>query len=158
MGPLASGAAWSPRPPCALPSASSRKAAGPDGGRWWEMEMRATTEDFELEGPHRAGDQWRMMLGINHLPAWMQARIPCRGPYLDPYGFNLMTLVDDTPAVQMTMDSIPNLATDGTARVAAQEVGTNIRARRFRGPIGTVARMPRILVAHRRASATSPAR
>ena len=89
----------------------------PDGGRWWEMEMRATPEDFELEGAHRAGDQWRMMLGINHFPAWMQARIPCRGPYLDPYGFNLMTLVDETPAVQMTMDSIPNLATDGTAAI-----------------------------------------
>ena len=89
----------------------------PDGGRWWEMEMRATPEDFELDGPHQAGDQWRMMLGINHFPAWMQARIPCRGPYLDPDGFNLMTLVDETPAVQMTMDSIPNLATDGTAAI-----------------------------------------
>ena len=69
-----------------------------------------------MEGAHQAGDQWRMMLGINHFPAWMQARIPCRGP-ISIYGFNLMTLVDETPAVQMTMDSIPNLATDGTAAI-----------------------------------------
>ena len=89
----------------------------PNGGRWWEMELSAATQDFELDGPHRAGDQWRMMLGINHFPAWMQARIPCRGPYLDPYGYNVMTLVDQTPAVQMTMDSLQNLATDGTANM-----------------------------------------
>jgi len=92
----------------------------PDGGRWWEMEMRATPQDFELDGPHRAGDQWRIMLGINHMPAWMQARIPCRGPYLDPYGFNAMTLVEGTPSVQMTMDSLQNLASDGTAALTVR--------------------------------------
>ena len=104
---------WNPQ--FAIEARLSEPGTAPDGGRWWEVEMRATPQDFELEGPHRAGDQWRMMLGINHFPAWMQARIPCRGPYLDPYGFNLMTLVDHTPAVQMTMDSLQNLATDGTA-------------------------------------------
>lgn len=92
----------------------------PDGGRWWEMEMSATTDDFELDGQHQAGDTWRMMLGFNHLPMWMQARIPCRGPYLDPFGFNLMELVEDTPSVQMTMENLQNLATDGTASIAVQ--------------------------------------
>jgi len=87
----------------------------PNGGRWWEMEMSSTAQDFELDGPHRAGDQRRAMLGINHIPGWMQARIPCNGPYLDPFGYNVLTLAGDTPAVQMTMDSLPNLATDGTA-------------------------------------------
>lgn len=104
---------WNPQ--FAIEARLSEPGTAPDGGRWWEVEMRATPQDFELAGPHRAGDQWRMMLGINHFPAWMQARIPCRGPYLDPYGYNLMTLVDDTPAVQMTMDRLHNLATDGTA-------------------------------------------
>jgi len=55
------------------------------------------------------------MLGINHLPGWMQARIPCKASFLDPFGHNPLTLVENTPAVQMTMDSLQNLATDGTA-------------------------------------------
>jgi len=87
----------------------------PNGGRWWELEMSATPEDFELNGKHQTGDKWRVMLGMNHIPAWSQARIPCNGPYLDPFGYNVLTLVENTPAVQMTMDSLSNLSTDGTA-------------------------------------------
>ncbi len=87
----------------------------PDGGRWWEVEMKASTTDFELKGDNKPGDQWKVMLGINHFPGWMQARIPCLGPYLDPFGFNLVTLVEDSPVVQMTMDSLNNLSSDGTA-------------------------------------------
>ena len=89
----------------------------PNGGRWWEVEMKASTADFELEGDNAPGDQWKLMLGINHFPAWIQARIPCLGPYLDPYGFNLVTLVEETPVVQMTMDSLNNLSSDGTANL-----------------------------------------
>jgi len=89
----------------------------PDGGSWWELEMRATPEDFELVGDHQAGDQWRLMLAFNHLPIspWNQSRIPCIGPFLDPFGYTLATLVEHQPSVQMTMDSLRNLATDGTA-------------------------------------------
>ncbi len=87
----------------------------PNGGRWWEMEMSAKPEDFELEGKHKAGDKWRVMLGMNHMPGWMQARIPCNGSYRDPFGHNVVTLVEDTPAVQMTMESLSNPTTDGTA-------------------------------------------
>jgi len=93
----------------------TESGSAPNGGRWWEMEMSATTADFELEGKHKAGDQWRVMLGMNHMPMWMQARIPCNGSYLDSFGHNLVTLVEDTPAVQMTMESLSNPATDGTA-------------------------------------------
>lgn len=105
---------WSPQ--FDIETRLTEPGSAPDGGRWWEMELSSTPADFELEGPHRAGDQWRMMLGINHMPKWMQARIACNGPYLDPHGFNLMTLVDDAPAVQMLMNEIPNLASDGVAR------------------------------------------
>ncbi len=89
----------------------------PNGGSWWELEMSSTPEDFELAGHHRAGDQWRLMLAFNHLPCapWNQSRIPCVGPFLDPFGYTLATLVENTPSVQMTMDSLQNLATDGTA-------------------------------------------
>jgi hypothetical protein len=62
----------------------------PNGGSWWELELSSTPEDFELEGQHRAGDQWRLMLAFNHLPAWNQSRIPCIGPYLDPFGYTLV--------------------------------------------------------------------
>ncbi len=92
----------------------------PDGGHWWEMEMSATPEDFELNGPHRAGDTWRAMFGFNHMPIWLQARIPCNGPYLDPFGYNVLTLVENTPAIQVIMESIPNLATDGTAALTVR--------------------------------------
>lgn len=90
---------------------------GPNGGRWWELEMSASAQDFELRGPHRAGDEWRMMLGFNHVPTWMQARIPCLGSYFDDSGggYPRITLVENTPAVQLLMESLQNLATDGTA-------------------------------------------
>ena len=106
---------WNPQ--FVIEARLTEPGSAPDGGRWWEMEMRATTEDFELDGPHQAGDQWKIMLGINPFPGWMQARVPCRGPYLDPHGYNVMTLAEETPAVQVTMESLSNLATDGTAAI-----------------------------------------
>jgi len=93
----------------------------PNGGSWWELEVSATPEDFELTGPHHAGDQWKFMLGFNHIPGWMQARIPCIDGYYTADGKCVGTLVDNTPAVQCTMDSLANLASDGTAAL-------NIRA------------------------------
>lgn len=89
----------------------------PGGGRWCEVEMCAATADFELTGENRAGDEWRFMLGIDQMPGWMQARIPCIGSYFEATagGYCRGTLVENTPAVQCTMDSLANLATDGTA-------------------------------------------
>gem|GEM_PF-797645 len=89
----------------------------PDGGRWWELEMSCTPEDFELKGDNRAGDEWRLMLGFNHIPGWMQARIPCLGSYFDDSGggYPRAVLVEDTPAVKFLMEDLKNLATDGTA-------------------------------------------
>ncbi len=94
--------------------------SAPDGGHWWELEMSSVPKDFELTGPHQAGDQWKLMLGINHIPGWMQARIPCVGPYLDPFGYCVGTLVDDAPAVQFVMDSLENPSTDGRAKFAVR--------------------------------------
>ena len=93
----------------------TKPGTAPKGGHWWELEMSATPRDFELTGKHRAGDEWKFMLGINHFPPWSQARIPCVGSCLDPFGHCDGRLVEKTPAVQMTMDSLSNLATDGTA-------------------------------------------
>ena len=104
---------WNPR--FDIKTRLTDPGTAPDGGRWWELEMSSVPADFELVGDNRAGDQWRVMLGINHLPTWMQARVACNGSYLDPFGFNVLTLVDDAPAIQMTMDDVHNLATDGRA-------------------------------------------
>ena len=87
----------------------------PDGGRWLELEVSTSTRDFELTGNHQAGDKWFIMLGFNHIPGWMQARIPCVGSYFTPEGKTEFLLVENTPAVQFTMDSLQNLASDGTA-------------------------------------------
>ena len=109
---------WEPRMRTATRITASGTA--PDGGIWWELEAAFSLSDFELVGENRAGDTWRLMLGINHLPmvGWMQARIPCVGSYFTPQGKSLATLVEATPAVQMTMDALSNLAADGTAAVA----------------------------------------
>lgn len=89
--------------------------SAPLGGRWWELEMSATTGDFELTGPNRAGDQWRFMLGFNHMyHGWTQARIAAITSYFDPGGYPIGTLVENTPAVQMTMDDLPG-PMDGVA-------------------------------------------
>jgi len=89
--------------------------SAPLGGRWWECEVSATPQDFELTGPHQAGDQWKFMLGFNHMYwSWMQARVPAITSYFDPGGYPVGTLVDKTPAVQMTMDELPGLL-DGIA-------------------------------------------
>jgi hypothetical protein len=88
----------------------------PRGGSWLEWEMSATPQDFEVAGPNRAGDQWQMMLGFNQLPGWCQARIPSTSGYFDPSGYPLITLVENTAAVQVTMDEMPGVL-DGVAAV-----------------------------------------
>jgi hypothetical protein len=104
----------------------------PGGGRWCEVEMSSIPADFELTGAHRVGDEWRIMLGFNHIPMWMQARIPCIGGYFEATGggYCRATLVEKTPAVQLRMEAIPNLATDGTA--ALQIAGYNPTATEVR--------------------------
>jgi len=88
--------------------------SAPNGGRWWECEAAATPKDFELGGPHQAGDTWRLMLGFNHMPIWLQARIPAATSYFDPSGYCLGTLVENAPAVQVLMDTLPGPC-EGTA-------------------------------------------
>jgi hypothetical protein len=89
--------------------------SAPLGGHWWECEWAAVPQDFDLVGPHRAGDQWRMRLGFNQLYAgWMQACLPIATGPLDPAGFPLATLVEASPAAQLTMDEFPGLL-DGIA-------------------------------------------
>jgi hypothetical protein len=92
------------------------EGSAPMGGRWLEIETAMSTGDFELKGPHRAGDKWKMLLGFNHMPGWMQAAVPVNSPYFDPSGFADVTLVDTTPAVQVTMDELPGVK-DGIAAV-----------------------------------------
>jgi hypothetical protein len=94
--------------------------SGPNAGSWWELEASTSIADFELTGPHTVGDQWQFMLGINHFPGYMQARIPCALGYFVSEGKNVGTLVENTPAVQFTMDSLNNLATDGTAAMTVK--------------------------------------
>ncbi len=89
----------------------------PDGGSWWELEVSTSIQDFELTGPHQAGDNWKFMLVFNHMPGWMQARIPCVGDFFTASGKSIGTLVDDTVAVKMTQDSLSNLSSDGTAAI-----------------------------------------
>ncbi len=71
-------------------------------------------KSFGLTGPNRAGDQWKMLLAFNHIPGWMQAAIPIATGYYDASGFPTATLVEETPAVQVTMDTLPGVK-DGVA-------------------------------------------
>jgi len=115
----------------------------PDGGSWWELEVSTTPKDFELTGDHRPGDQWKLMLGFNHIPGWMQARIPCVGGYFTPDGKCTATLVDSTPAVQMTMDSLSNLASDGTAALAVKAYNPAGRAAKVRVEVDVAGKITR---------------
>ncbi len=91
--------------------------SAPQGGRWWECEWMASTQDFELTGPNQPGDKWRFMLGFNHMySGWTQARIPAMTSYFDPGGYPVATLVEKAPAIQMTMDDLPG-PLDGVAAV-----------------------------------------
>ncbi len=94
--------------------------SAPNGGAWWELEMSSVPEDFNLKGKHQAGDEWRMMLGINHFgsPSFMQARIPSIGSYFESecQGYVKAILTDNMPAVKFTMDDLNNIAV--TIRVA----------------------------------------
>lgn len=102
---------WGPK--FIVKTRQTSEGTAPNGGSWWEMEMSSTPQDFDLTGPHRAGDQWKMMLGANHMPKWMQAQLPSIGSYLDPFGYGVFTFVDDAPAAQMRMDSLSNVVSDG---------------------------------------------
>ena len=100
----------------------TKPGTAPNGGSWWELEAVFANPDFELVGDNKAGDKWLMMLGVNHLPAvgWMQERIPCIGGYFTPQGKSAVTLVENAPAIQMTMNSLSNLASDGTASLSVK--------------------------------------
>ena len=100
----------------------TQPGSAPEGGKWWELEAALSLSDFELVGDNRAGDQWKLMLGINHLPAagWIQERIPCVGGYFTPDGKSVATLVENTPAVQVIMDSPSNVASDGTVSLTVR--------------------------------------
>jgi hypothetical protein len=90
--------------------------SAPLGGRWWEAEVVMPAKDFELVGPNRAGDTWKMLLAFNHIPGFFQAAVPMSSSYFDPSGWPTMTLAENTPAVQVTMDDLPGLK-DGVAAV-----------------------------------------
>jgi len=97
----------------------TKPGTAPNGGSWLEIELAASPKDFELVGPHQAGDAWKLMLGFNHMPMWMQARIPSNTGYFDPGGYCVATLVENTPAVQERMEDLPGPC-DGVAAVTFQ--------------------------------------
>lgn len=104
----------------------------PLGGSWWEAEMVFPAKDFELVGPNRAGDKWKMMLAFNHIPGFSQNAVPLGSSYFDSSGWPVMTLTENIPAVQVTMDELPGLK-DGVASVkvsaynpAAEPVTLNV--------------------------------
>lgn len=84
--------------------------SSPKSGRWLEMEVAFSTDDFELVGPNKAGDEWLVMLGFNHLPKWTQARIPSVGSYFTASGKSRIILAREDPYVQMTSYSLANLS------------------------------------------------
>ena len=105
---------WVPKLRCA--ARVTTPGTAPKGGSWLDIEFAGSTEDFELVGPNRPGDQWRLMLGFSHMPIWMQARIPCNSGYFDPSGYCLATLAENVPAVHLLMNDLPGPC-DGTAAV-----------------------------------------
>jgi hypothetical protein len=60
------------------------EGSAPLGGRWWEGEMVLPAKDFELVGPNRTGDIWRVLLGFNHIPGFTQTTIPSTVPTSTP--------------------------------------------------------------------------
>ena len=48
-----------------------------------------------------------MLLAFNHIPIWMQAAVPMGSSYFDASGWPKLTLVENTPAVKVTMDELP---------------------------------------------------
>jgi len=95
----------------------TENGTAPQGGRWWEMEVAFSLEDFELIADNRAGDQWKVMFGMNHLPkaGWMQQRIPSLDSYFTADGKTVLKLVDKSPVARLLMEDVPNVASDGTA-------------------------------------------
>ena len=106
---------WEPRFEVAV--RITEPGSAPDGGSWWELEAGTSPEDFQLTGDHQVGDEWRVMFAFNHIPIFMQTRIPCVGPYFEASGYTRLKLMENIPAAQFTMDSLSNLATDGTAHL-----------------------------------------
>ena len=106
---------WEPKFQVAVRIAEPGSA--PNGGSWWELEVSTSPEDFQLTGDHQVGDEWRVMFGFNHIPIFMQTRIPCVGPYFEASGYTRLKLMENVPAAQFTMDSLSNLASDGTAHL-----------------------------------------
>jgi hypothetical protein len=119
---------WGPK----LKAAAQITAPGtaPDGGSWWELEMSGSLADFNQHGPNRAGDPWKIMLGINHFPVWMQARIPCTGSYFesDGAGYTRLQLVENEPAIQFTMDSLTNLTRHAVAALTVRAFNPGMQA------------------------------
>lgn len=124
-------------------------ATAPLDGRWWDGEIVMPAKDFELVGPNRAGDTWKMLLAFNHIPGFFQAAVWLGSSYFDSTGWPTMTLVENTPAVQVTMDELRGLK-DGVAAARinrSQPDGETRLARR-----GGLRREPRRSEAAHRAS------
>jgi len=98
----------------------TKPGTAPRGGSWWELEVSTSLADFELNGPHRAGDRWNLMCVFNHMPGFIQPRLPAVGSFFTPEGKCIGTLAEQTPAVHFTMDSLSNLASDGTAAMSVR--------------------------------------
>ncbi len=105
---------WQPRFEIAV--RQTEEGSAPMGGSWLEFEVVFPGEVFGMEGPNLPGDVWKMLLGFNHMPIWMQAAIPINSGYFDHSGFPSFVLVDDAAAVQVTMEDLPGIK-DGTAAV-----------------------------------------
>jgi len=116
---------WLPQFRCA--ARLTGPGTAPKGGQWSECEMSASTRDFELSGPNRAGDKWKFMLGFNHMPMWMQARIPSNSGYFNPDAYCEGTLTENTPAVQVTMEELPGPC-DGTGAVTLRAYNPTAKA------------------------------
>ena len=94
--------------------------SAPRGGRWLDAEIALPAREFELNGPNRAGDVWRALLGFNHIPAFTQATIPINSAYFDASGHATLRLVENEPAVQMRFENNANFfenSVKGTVRV-----------------------------------------
>ena len=89
--------------------------SAPRGGRWLEIEMSATPEDFELTGPNQPRDEWGMMLGFDRLGPTFQ-RVPANTGYFDPTKHTVGVLVEDAPVGRIFMDEFPR-PSDGVANV-----------------------------------------
>lgn len=71
-------------------------------GRFWEIEIAMNLADLQLPAKMKTGDKLRMLFATDlKNPGWQWVCVPSSSGYLEPYGYPVITLNDESPYVQI---------------------------------------------------------